>query len=65
MRNIRGWKRHFLKRRRIFPIKRVKLDPVQKEDIDTLWRMQVEAFMNILDKYQDFEMSPPATVEYE
>ena len=31
--------------------KRVKLDPVQKEDIDTLWRMQVVAFTDILDKY--------------
>ena len=40
--------------------KRVKLDPVQKEDIDTLWRMQVETFTDILDKYQDFDLSPAA-----
>ena len=40
--------------------KRVKLDPVQKEDIDTLWRMQVEAFTDLLDKYQDFDLSPAA-----
>ena len=40
--------------------KKVKLDPVQKEDIETLWRMQVDAFTDLLDKYQDFDLSPAA-----
>ncbi len=40
--------------------KMVKLDPVQKADIELLWRMQVEAFTDLLDKYQDFDLSPAA-----
>ena len=36
----------------------VKLDPVRKEDIEILWKMQVEAFTDLLDKYQDFDLSP-------
>ena len=40
--------------------KKVKLDPVQKEDIESLWKMQVEAFTDLLDKYQDFDLSPAA-----
>lgn len=38
----------------------VKLDPVQREDIETLWKMQVEAFSDLLGKYRDFELSPAA-----
>ena len=40
--------------------KKVKLDPVQKEDIETLWKMQAEAFTDLLEKYQDFDLSPAA-----
>ena len=40
--------------------KMVKLVPVRKEDIETLWKMQVEAFTDLLDKYQDFDSSPAA-----
>ena len=29
------------------------------EDIETIWKMQVEAFTERLDKYQDFDMRPP------
>ena len=29
--------------------KKVKLDPVQKEDIETLWKMQAEAFTDLLE----------------
>ena len=28
------------------------------QDIETIWKMQVEAFTELLDKYQDFDMSP-------
>lgn len=38
----------------------MKLVPVQKEDIETLWKMQVEAFTDFLDKYQDFDLNPAA-----
>ncbi len=38
----------------------VKLDPVRKEDVETLWKMQVVAFKDLLDKYQDFDLSPAA-----
>ena len=38
----------------------VKLNPVQREDIETLWKMQVEAFSDMLEKYQDFDLSPAA-----
>ena len=40
--------------------KMVKLVPVQKEDIETLWKMQVEVFTDLLDKYQDFDLNPAA-----
>ena len=40
--------------------KMVKLVPVRKEDIETLWKMQVEAFTDLLDKYQDFDLNPAA-----
>lgn len=28
------------------------------EDIELIWKMQVEAFTGLLDKYQDYDMSP-------
>ena len=40
--------------------KMVKLVPVPQKDIELLWRMQVEAFTDLLDKYQDFDLSPAA-----
>ena len=36
------------------------MNPVQREDIETLWKMQVEAFSDMLEKYQDFDLSPAA-----
>ena len=38
----------------------IKLKPVTKQDIETVWRMQVEAFSELLEKYQDYDMSPAA-----
>ena len=36
----------------------VELVPVKKEDLETVWKMQVEAFSGLLAKYQDYDMSP-------
>lgn len=36
----------------------VRLVPVKREDVETVWRMQVEAFSDLLEKYQDYELSP-------
>ena len=38
----------------------IELKPVVREDIETVWRMQVEAFSELLEKYQDYETSPAA-----
>jgi GNAT superfamily N-acetyltransferase len=38
----------------------IKLKSVTKQDIETVWRMQVEAFSELLEKYQDYDMSPAA-----
>ena len=38
----------------------VKLVPVKEEDLKTVWKMQVEAFSGLLEKYQDYDMSPGA-----
>ena len=38
----------------------IKLVPVTKEDVETVWKMQVEAFADLLEKYRDFEISPGA-----
>lgn len=38
----------------------IKLKPVAKEDIETVWKMQVEAFADLLEKYHDYDMSPAA-----
>ena len=40
------------------PRTNIKLKPVAREDIETVWKMQVEAFSGLLEKYQDFETSP-------
>ena len=31
-----------------------------KDDVKTIWKMQVEAFSELLDKYQDYDTSPAA-----
>ncbi len=31
-----------------------------KEDIETIWKMQVEAFSGLLEKYKDYDLSPGA-----
>ena len=36
----------------------ITLKKATREDIETIWKMQVEAFTELLDKYQDFDMSP-------
>ncbi len=38
----------------------VELVPVKREDIETVWKMQVEAFSGLLEKYQDYDISPAA-----
>ncbi|MBR4759237.1 MAG: GNAT family N-acetyltransferase [Lachnospiraceae bacterium] len=38
----------------------VTLEKVTKEDIETVWKMQIEAFSGLLEKYQDHDMSPGA-----
>lgn len=38
----------------------VELKKVTREDIETVWKMQVEAFTGLLEKYQDFDTSPAA-----
>ena len=36
----------------------IELKPITREDIATVWKMQVEAFQVLLDKYQDCDTSP-------
>ena len=38
----------------------IDLKPIAREDIETVWKMQVEAFSDLLEKYQDYDMSPAA-----
>lgn len=38
----------------------VTLRKAVREDMETIWRMQTEAFSELLDKYQDFDTSPAA-----
>ena len=38
----------------------IKLKTVKREDLETVWKMQVEAFKDLLEKYQDYDMSPAA-----
>ena len=42
------------------PSNKVILIAVTEDDLQTLWKMQVRAFSDILEKYQDYEMSPAA-----
>ena len=36
----------------------VELRPVTRDEIETVWKMQVEAFSELLEKYRDYDMSP-------
>ncbi len=36
----------------------VRLIKAGTDDIETIWKMQVEAFTSLLNKYQDYDMSP-------
>ena len=38
----------------------ITLKKVSQGDLETAWKMQVEAFSELLDKYQDFDLSPAA-----
>ena len=38
----------------------IDLKSIAREDIETVWKMQVEAFSDLLEKYQDYDMSPAA-----
>jgi len=38
----------------------IELKPVKREELETVWKMQVEAFKDLLKKYQDYDMSPAA-----
>ena len=38
----------------------ITLRKAKTEDIEKLWKMQVEAFSGLLEKYQDFDLSPAA-----
>ena len=40
----------------------ITLKVVTEEDIPTVWEMQVSAFSDLLEKYQDYDMSPAAKV---
>ena len=36
----------------------IELKPVMRHDIETVWKMQVEAFSELLEKYLDYVTSP-------
>lgn len=38
----------------------ITLEPVTRDDVEEVWEMQVEAFSDLLKKYQDHDMSPGA-----
>ena len=38
----------------------VTLRKATDKDIEKIWKMQVEAFAGLLEKYQDYDMSPAA-----
>lgn len=39
---------------------KIELKPVTRNDVETVWKMQVEAFSELLNKYQDYDTSPAA-----
>ena len=38
----------------------VTLTKVTREDLETVWRMQIDAFSELLEKYKDYDLSPGA-----
>lgn len=38
----------------------ITFEKVTRENIETVWKMQLEAFSDLLEKYQDYETSPGA-----
>lgn len=38
----------------------ITLRQAKREDIETIWKMQIEAFRGLLKKYQDYDLSPAA-----
>ena len=38
----------------------ITLEKVTRENIEEVWKMQIVAFSDLLEKYQDFDMSPGA-----
>lgn len=38
----------------------MELRAIARKDIETVWRMQVEAFSELLEKYQDYDTNPGA-----
>ena len=36
----------------------VELKPAVKDELEIVWKMQVEAFSGLLEKYQDYDLSP-------
>ena len=38
----------------------IELRPVKRDDIETVWKRQLEAFSELLQKYQDYDISPGA-----
>ena len=38
----------------------VELKAATEDDMQTIWEMQISAFSDLLEKYQDYEMSPAA-----
>ena len=39
---------------------RIELKPIVREDVAIVWKMQVEAFSDLLEKYHDYDISPAA-----
>ncbi|MCR5650869.1 MAG: GNAT family N-acetyltransferase [Lachnospiraceae bacterium] len=38
----------------------IELKPVECDDIERVWKMQIEAFSDLLKKYQDYDINPGA-----
>ena len=38
----------------------IELIPAERDDIEQIWKMQVEAFQEMLERYQDYDTSPAA-----
>lgn len=38
----------------------IELRPIEREDVEIVWKMQVEAFSELLEQYQDHKTSPAA-----